>query len=225
MLNKMDPKDKWFLDRHTMFTASQNYRLLDTGPAGKGFGKMALNYIEEKAIESMTELWEAPKLEFVESLLHGRVYEYPAHEYYVRRTGNKVMEYYGTDNPIYISYNKFSGGSPDALARTKGQIFWGAEYKCPANPKVHFNNLKLKDQWDLKQAKIHDYTQCQFLMMCTGANGWHWMSYDDRFKDPLLKGKIIEVLPDKNFMLNLDIKIKMAEKERRAIISMYSQIK
>lgn len=223
MLNSMDPKDRWFLDRHAMFTASQNYRLVESGAGGKGFSKTAMTYIEEKAIESMTVLWEAPKIEFVEALLHGRVYEMPAHNWYVKITGNKVMEYHGSENPIYLPYNKFSGGSPDAVARSEGKIFWGAEYKCPANPKVHFKNLQLKDQWDLKQLKIQDYTQCQMLIMSSGANGWHWMSYDERFKDPSLKAKIIEVLPDKNFIVNLDIKIKLAEKERKKIVDMYTQ--
>ncbi len=224
MLSSLDKKDLWHLSRHAMFTASQNFRLLDTGPGGKGFGKSALTYIEEKAIESMTDLHEQPKLEYVEALLHGHAHEAPAFFYYVERTGNNIMEYHGSENPIYIPYNKVSGGSPDGVARSEGKIFWGLELKCPATPKNHFKNLKMNTQWDLKQAKIHDYTQCQMLIMCTGANGWHWMSYDDRFKDPNLKGKIIEVLPDQNFMANLDIKIKLAEKERKRIVEMYSSM-
>jgi len=221
MLNMMDKKDKWFSDRYRKFTASQNYRLLDAGAGGKGFGKAALTYIEEKAIESMTELCEQPKLEFVDSLLHGNLYEAPAFHHYVEITGNKIMQYHGTDNPIYLPYNKFSGGSPDAVARSEGQIFWGLEVKCPANPKNHFNNLKLVTQWDLKQAKIHDYTQCQMLIMSSGANGWHWMSYDERFINIKMRSKIIEVLPDSNFIANLDIKLKLAEKERKRIIADY----
>ena len=222
MLSTIDSKDNWYISRHAMFTASQNYRLLPTGAGGKGWGSAALTYIEEKAIESMTVLHEQPKLEYVEALLHGRVHEMPAHHWYVKVTGNTEMEYHGSDNPIYIPYNKFSGGSPDAVAKSEGKIFWGAEYKCPANPKNHFNNLKMKDQWCLKQQKIHDYTQCQMLIMSTGANGWHWMSYDDRWINPKLKGKIIEVLPDANFIANLDIKLKLAEKERKRIVEMYS---
>lgn len=222
MLDKMDPKGRWYLDRHAMFTASQNYRLIEAGPGGKGLSKTALTYIEEKAIESMTELWEAPKIEFVESLLHGRVYEEPAFRHYVKKTGNKIMEYHGTENPIYLPYNKFSGGSPDGVARNEGKIFWGLEIKCPAISKNHFRNLKFKDQWDLKQKLIQDYTQCQMLIMASGANGWHWMSYDERFKDPALKGKIIEVLPDKKFIDNLHLKIVLAEKERKKIVELYS---
>lgn len=223
MIGDTAPKDKWALDRHTMFTASEMYKLLAVGPGGKGWGQLAKTYIRKKARESMTELWEQPQLEYVEALLHGNMYEQPAFMHYVRKTGNKIMEYHGSENPIFIKYNKFSGGSPDAVARKQQLIFWGLELKCPANPDNHMNNLDLKDQWDLKQAKIHDYTQCQFLMMCTGANGWHWMSYDERFKDPNLKGKIIEVLPDKNFMANLDIKIKLAEKDRRLEILKYTK--
>ncbi len=223
MLSVLDKKDKWYIDRYRKFTASQNYRLLDAGPGGKGFGKAALTYIEEKAIESMTELWEQPKLEFVEALLHGNAYEAPAFHHYVMVTGNKVMQYHGSDNPIYLPYNKYSGGSPDGVARSEGKIFWGLELKCPANPKNHFKNLSLRDQWDLKQAKIHDYTQVQMLIMSSGANGWHWMSYDERFTNVKMKSKIIEVLPDLNFIANLDIKLKLAEKERKLIIEKYSK--
>lgn len=224
MLSMMDKKDNWYLSRHAMWTASENYKLLSTGTGGKGFGSLATTYIRKKARELMTDLYEQPKLEYVEALLHGNAYEAPAFFYYVDRTGNKIMEYHGSDNPIYIPYNKISGGSPDGVARSEGKIFWGLELKCPANPDIHMNNLDLKDQWDLKQKRIHDYTQCQMLIMSTGANGWHWMSYDDRFKDYNLKGKIIEVLPDQNFMANLDIKIKLAEKERKRIVEIYSSM-
>lgn len=224
MLNATDPKDRWFLERHSMFTASENWKLLGTGPGGKGWSTTAKTYIRKKAREAMTKLYEQPKLEFVESLLHGRFYEEPAFRHYVKITGNKVMEYHGSENPIYLPYNKVSGGSPDAVARYEGRIFWGLELKCPANPDNHLDNLDLHTQWDLKEAKIHDYTQCQMLLMASGANGWHWMSYDERFLNPALQARVIEVLPDKNFMANLDIKIKMAEKERRQIIAMYNQL-
>lgn len=224
MINAIDKNGNWALERHTMFTASESWKLLATGPGGKGWGPAAKTYIRRKARESMTDLWEQPKLEFVEALLHGRIYEEPAFRHYVRATGNKVMQYYGTENPVFIRYNKFSGGSPDGAAWHEKKIFWGLELKCPANPDNHLDNLDLKDQWDLKQAKIHDYTQCQMLIMTTGANGWHWMSYDERFKSEALKGKIIEVMPDKNFIANLDIRLKLADKERKRIIDHYTKL-
>lgn len=223
MLNKMDKKDLWFISRHAMWTASENYKLLSTGAGGKGWGPLAITYIRKKARELMTDLYEQPKLEFVESLLHGNAYEAPAFYHYVEKTGNKIMEYHGSENPIYLPYNKVSGGSPDGVARSEGKIFWILELKCPANPDIHMNNLDLKDQWDLKAKRIHDYTQCQMLLMTTGANGCHWMSFDDRYKNPKLKGKIIEILPEDNFMANLDIRIKLAEKERKRIIEQYSK--
>ncbi len=223
MLSNIDPKDLWALSRHSMFSASENYKLLATGAGGKGWGSLAWTYIRKKARESMTVLQEQPKLEYVEALLHGNAHEAPAFAHYVKVTGNTVMEYHGSNNPIYIPYNKFSGGSPDGVARSEGQIFWGLEVKCPQNSDIHMANLDFKDQWDLKQARIHDYTQCQMLLMASKANGWHWMSYDDRWINPKLKGKIIEVLPDEKFQVNLDIKLKLAQKERLRIIEQYSK--
>jgi len=218
MLNQLDPKDKWLLQRHSNFTASLIYKLRGTGKDGKGFSAGAWTYIEEKAIETMTVLSERPELEEVESLRHGKYYEEPAFRHYIEVTKNYNMKHFGSDNPAYLPYNKYSGGSPDGLMGEGENVIWGVEIKCPSNSKNHFKYLKFKDQWDLREKRVEYYSQIQFLMMITGAQGFHFVSYDERFTNQKLQMKIIEVLPDKPFQDNLDIRIQLAQKEKLKII-------
>ncbi len=219
MINQLDQKDAWFLQRYSKFTASVIYKLWDTDKSGKGFSVGGMTYINEKVVEEMTAMYERPELEFVESLLHGKMYEQPAFEEYVRVTKNNNMRYFGTENPLFLDFNKYSGGSPDGIMGEGTNVMWGLELKCPKEPKNHFLYLKFKSQWDLKEKRFAYYCQIQFLLMITKAEGWHWCSYDERFKDAKLRTKIIEVLPDKKFQDNLEIRIALAQKEKLKIIN------
>lgn len=219
MINAIDPKDKWFLDRHGNFTASENYKLLTGGGKGEMFGPGATTYITDKAIETMTVLQERPELEQAKSLLWGKLYEYPAYECYVRVTKNYNMRYLGSETPLYLAYNEYSGGSPDGIMGRDTTIDWGAEFKCPKTSKVHFEYLKLKDQWDLKAFSSQNYTQVQMLLMTTKAEGFDFFSYDERFKEPKLKYKLIEVKPDRRFQDNLVIRLQCAQRDKLEIIN------
>lgn len=214
----IDSKSTWHTERYAMFTASVIYKILDTGKDGKGFSATGMSYIEEKAIEHETELWEAPELEFVESLLHGKMYEEPAFRHYVKVSKNYNMRHFGTDQPLFLSYNNYSGGSPDGLQGDGENVDWLLEIKCPKNPKNHYKYLKFKDQWDLKEKRKEYYAQIQFLLMITKAKGAHFVSFDDRWKRPEFKIKIIDVYPDKKYQDNLDIRLQMAQKEKLKII-------
>lgn len=218
MINAIDPKDKWFLDRHGNFTASENYKLLTNGSKGEMFGTGAKTYIKKKVIETMTVLSERPELEQVKSFLWGKLYEYPAYECYVNVTKNYSMVYLGSETPIYLEYNEYSGGSPDGIMGNGTTIDWGAEFKCPKTSEVHYEYLDLNDQWDLKAYNIQNYTQCQMLLMTTKAQGFDFFSYDDRFKEPKMKYKLIEVKPDKRFQDNLAIRLQCAQSDKLAEI-------
>lgn len=219
----MDAVDKWFSDRWGKFTASENYKLLVTGTGGKVFGVGANTYIEQKAMEMTTVMWERPGLDQVESLLHGRVHEFPAFMYYIKSTGNSSMTYMGDENPVFLDYEPLineSGGTPDcAYINSSNNIELGAEIKCPKNPIEHFRRLKWKDQWDIRENYISCYTQIQHLLLITGALQWDFISYDDRQVSYKNKGKIIEVKPDKKFQDNLDLRIRLAIKEKYKILS------
>lgn len=218
MINAMDKVDKWHLDRHSNFTSSENWKLLGVGKDGTGFSQTGLTYIMQKAVDTMTVLSERPELENVKSFLHGKMYEEPAFNRYVSDTKNYNMRYFGSENPVYLKFNDHSGGSPDSLMGQADVIHLVGEIKCPKNSNIHFENLEFKTQWDLKEKRLPLYTQVQDLMRITGALLGHSISYDERFKNRKLQIKIIEILPDKKFQDNLEVRIYNAQKEKLKII-------
>lgn len=226
MINGIDPVDNWHLQRWSKFTASENYKLLTPPKVNRVWSEGADSYIEDKAIQAVTRLEERPELEEVKSLLWGRVYEYPAFETYTKTTRNQIT-YMGSENPIFLEYEPLkeeSGGTPDAAHITdSGTVDFGCEFKCPRNPSYHFKRLRWTSQWDIKEQYILCYTQIQNLMLITGAQDWHFVSFDDRQIAKSKKIKIIEVKPDRKFQDNLDIKIRMAVKEKYKILSEYME--
>lgn len=220
MLNQLDPKDRWHLERQKRFTSSVNYKLLPSG-TNSMFSNGGLTYIQEKAIESMITYWEQPKLEFVEPLIWGKQYEANSFDAYVTATKNYNMRYFGSENPVFIPFNEYSGGSPDAIMGEGEKVIWGSELKCPYNSKNHYLYSQFKNQWDLKEKRIEYYTQCQDLIRITGADGWHFCSYDERFNDKNKRIKVIEILPDKKFIDNLTVRLAMAQEEKLKIIQRF----
>ena len=218
MIGEIESKDKWFQDRWGKFTASQIYKLLVGGKAGEMFGAGAKAYIKQVAIQKETVFWENPKLEFVKPILWGRRYEQPAFDAYQTATKNVSMRYFGTENPLFLEYDKDSGGSPDGIMGEGTDIYWGLEIKCPASTETHWDYLKMTNQHHLEDYCIEYYAQMQFLIMITKANGWHFCSFDERFKDPNKRLKIIEVKPDARFQQSLELRVKQAIKERDKLL-------
>lgn len=217
-----DKIDVWFLKRWTKFTASEDYKLMVPGKSGM-FGTGAWTYIKRKAFEATSNMTERPELEEVKSLLHGKAHEYAAHVEYKKRTGRHDLQYFGDETPIFYPYEPLAaeaGGSPDSgCISDAGKIYHGAEFKCPKNGENHFDRLDWKDQWTVKENYIQTYTQCQKLMMCTGAEQWDFVSFDDRQIVKEYRMKIIPIYPDKNFQNNLDVRLRCAIKEKYRIIS------
>jgi hypothetical protein len=219
----MDKIDEWHVKRWAKFTASESYKLFAPSKGNTMFGDGAITYIEQKALEMTTRMQERPELDEAKSILHGRAHEYPAFVEYVRHTGRHDLTYLGDDNPMFYPYRPLaeeSGGTPDCVNITsEGLIDFGAEIKCPKNSINHFRRLKWNNQYDVKDNYILCYTQCQFLMMCTGATQWDFVSYDDRQIVRSKKIKIIPIYPDKNFQNTLEVRIRQAIKEKYRIIS------
>lgn len=225
----MDKIDQWHQKRRGKFTASECFKLLtpvsNRGGVTELFSPGGWTYIDQKAIEMTSKIWERPELEEVESLLHGRAHEYPAYDAYVKATRNTDLIYMGDENPIFVPHpilvDEF-GGTPDsAVVTDSGKIPFGVEIKCPKNPGIHKKRLKWKSQWDIKENYKLVYAQIQALLMCTGADEWHFISYDEREILKAARLKIIEVKPDKPFQTTLEIRIKQAIKEKYRIISEY----
>lgn len=219
----MDKIDQWHLKRWGRYTASEAFKLLVKGKGDAMFGDGAWTYIEQKALEMTTVMWERPELEETKSILHGRAHEYPAYAEYVRQTRNSSVSYMGDENPMFVPHptlgNEF-GGTPDCADITDaGIITFGVEIKCPKNPIYHFRRLKWKDQWDIRVQYPLVYAQIQSLLMITGAQEWHFVSYDDRQVSKAHKIKIIPVVPDKNYCNELEIRLRQAIREKYRIIS------
>lgn len=228
MISSIDPVDRWHLQRHGKYTASESYKLLTPAKPNSLWSPGAYTYIEEKAIQSVSDLWERPELEEVSSLLYGRVHELPAYEAYVNATRNYSMTYMGTESPLFLEYELLmgeSGGTPDVANILKdGSIDVGAEIKSPKNPVYHFRRLKWRTQFDLKEGYPLCYTQCQMLLMITKAQEWHFVSFDDRQRMKSKKVKIIEVKNDTKFQDNLHVKLEMAIKEKYKLISEHYEV-
>lgn len=209
--------DQWFLARWGKFTASENYKLIVANGTSV-FGSGAMTYIKTKALEMCTRLEERPELEEVKSLRHGKMYEYPAYQAFVKATGLYHMKYLGTEMPLFLEYEPLaneSGGSPDVISLTSdAKVDALAEIKCPKNPMYHFERLKWKSQWDVKESYLPCYCQIQNLLLITGAELGFFVSFDDRQVNQAKKSKIIEVKPDKKFQDNLDLRLRMAIKEK-----------
>lgn len=224
LLGKDDALDAWFMSRRSKFTASCNYKLLQGNGTGI-FGAGAMTYIKEKVLEMCTMMWERPEIEEHKTLLHGKMYEYPAYKAYVKANGLYSMKYLGTETPLFLEYEAISGesgGSPDVINLTSdAKIDVLAEIKCPKNPMYHFERLKWRTQWDIKEGYFSCYCQIQNLMLISGANMAHFVSYDERQLNPSKKIKIIEVFPDKKFQDNLDLRLRMAVKEKYKIYDEY----
>jgi hypothetical protein len=219
-----DKIDQWYLARWSKFTASENYKLM-AGGVGSMFGGGAMSYIKRKALECCTQMWERPEMEEVKALLHGKMYEYPAYKAMVQVIGIPEMLYLGTEHPIFLDYEPLkgeSGGTPDSISMdADAKVEVVAEIKCPKDPMNHFERLKWKDQWDIKEKYYSCYSQIQNLLMITGAPLGFFVSYDERIKHNPKKIKIIEVKPDKKFQDELDLRLRMAVKEKYKILDEY----
>jgi hypothetical protein len=215
--------DQWHQQRWSKFTASENYKLLPSGGVNS-FSPGGYTYIKQKVLQMTTAIWERPEMEEVQALLHGKMYEYPAYKALVEATGYP-LHYLGEENPLFLEYEPLkgeSGGSPDSISlNSDATVDIVAEIKCPKNPMYHFERLKWKDQWDIKENYSQCYCQIQNLMLITNARLGLFVSYDERQIRQDKKAKIIEVLPDKKFQDNLDIRLRMAVKEKYRIFEEY----
>ena len=221
MINQIDKVDEWHMQRRGKFTASEIYKLLVLSADGM-FSPGGLTYIKLKAIEEMTEYYDRPEMEYVEPLIHGKQQEANAYSEYLSVTKNYSMRHFGDSKPLFLDYNDYSGGSPDGIMGEGEKVIWGLELKSPYQPSNHAKYLEYKDQWDLKLGRKEYYAQIQFLLMITKAEGWHFCSFDERWKNKKNRLKVIEIKLDKKFQDNLHMKLISANEEKKKIIQLYN---
>jgi hypothetical protein len=222
----MDKIEKWLMEKRGRFSASLSSKLLSKGSNGEMFGSGAWTYIKDTAIEMVTNIWDkgvGSIGDHLEPMLHGKVHEYPAYMEYIKETNNHKVKYFGDEHPIFLPHPDFPdefGCSPDAGEITdEGTLPIGVEIKCPINSILHMERLTWKNQWDIMEKYISCYAQIQSSLMCTGADEWHFVSYDERQIIKRTRIKIISVYPDIKFQNNLKIRLKQAINEKYRILS------
>jgi hypothetical protein len=212
--------EQWLLERKGKFTASEIYKLIVGAKSGGMFGVGATTYIEERACDAYTGFSEPKPMTY--DMRMGKMKEPLAFTFFEKQIdkffGFEGLRYHGEDSPLFKHYCPDSGGSPDCLAPiNEDTISFGAEFKCP-DQLTHMRYLrKVKDQYDLKAESEAYFGQVQFLMMIFKCDLWLWCSFHEMFPidDRML---IIQVKPDKNYQTALDIRLKMAVKQKYQII-------
>jgi hypothetical protein len=203
-------KNDWLTQRVGKFTASEIHNLL-VSARGKSdeFGKTAMSYIKEKAAETLTGECEQVSSKAME---WGIFQEPNAIAAYIKRTGQDV-NYYGTENPLFIEWGNCAGGSPDGTTETHL-----LEVKCPYRSVNHLENLLL-DAETFKSERAEYYAQIQFNMLITNKSQAHFISYDPRMACEQQQLFILEINEDKIYQNILTQRIARAEIELNKIIT------
>ncbi|TWP31916.1 hypothetical protein ETU08_00210 [Apibacter muscae] len=185
--NEIDSFEQWLNQRNGRFTASEIYRILTYQEKPDYISAGALSYIEEKALEVLTN-GKSRKTFFNLSMKHGKTFELEA----IAKAEEKLIikfEKTGKDQE-FIEYGSHAGCTPDGLSEKLG-----IEVKCP-DCKTHFKYLKIKNQEDLKRTEPKYYWQIQKGMLCTGLKQWYFVSYDPRFTNE--KNQLLTLLIHEN---------------------------
>lgn len=194
---------QWLMDRLGRFTGSEIHKLFTGGrKKGETFGQTAKSYITAKAAEILTQ--EVKEESDFKQAEWGKNHEFFAYELFQKETG-LTGEYYGAANPKFFSQGDFLGVSPDWKDE-----YSVADFKCPFNSSEHLKNLMLNGQEDLKEERFEYYCQLQMSMQILGKKNAYFVSYDDRFAYDYLKIKIIEVLPDSEWIEEYKQRIDLA---------------
>lgn len=169
-------RDQWLKERSGNITASAISKLL-TSKYAVSDGDTAKMYLLDKVAEIITD---APLPEFGNAATrHGNDTEPEALEAYQVRTKSKLTF------PGFIKKDGY-GATPDGIVPKKGKTAKGCvQIKCPYEPRNHAKHLMLKTAADLKTASVEYYSQIQMEMYVSGSEWCDWVSYDNRYPEPL----------------------------------------
>ncbi len=146
------------------FTASTIEKLCKP----KGFGDAGLDYIYEKAAETLTG--ECIDLFVNKSMQWGIDNEPNAIAHFEAVKSVKVKP----SDTIVLGELV---GTPDGII----EGFGGIEIKCP-DSKTHVKYLAMDSGDDLKSVNATYYWQIQAYMLLTGAEKWYFVTYDPRVR-------------------------------------------
>lgn len=199
----------WKEQRIGRFTASEIYKLLKSGKAKDSiFGETAMTYIHEVAAEILTGEAEERTTKAME---WGAFHEPAAMEAYRKQTGANVT-YYGTENPLFIEYGEYTGGSPDGVTDTHL-----LEIKCPFKSANHVENLTLTAD-TFPGIRPEYYAQMQFNMFLSSMDKAHFISFDPRIASEEQQLFILEIPYNAEFVEKIKSRIDLAIEELKQIL-------
>jgi hypothetical protein len=177
----------WRSNRRKRFTASELHKLMGV-PKTKSsvLTQTASTYIYTKAAELLTG---TRREAYGAAIDWGNMYEKEAYECLAEEYDDFLM-YHGQENPRFYPYGEWSGGSPDAVS-----TIHVVEFKCPFDSTNHLYNCMLKNNEDVKNARIEHYWQMQLLMIALDKPSALYGSYDPRFP-PSKRLHVVEVKRD-----------------------------
>jgi hypothetical protein len=199
----------WKEQRIGRFTASEIHKLLKGGRAKDAlFSDTAMTYIHEVIAEILTGKTE----EATSKAMEWGVFQEPsAIDAYRIKTGKDVV-YYGTENPVFIEYGDYSGGSPDGITDTHL-----IEIKCPYRSVNHVENLTLTpDTFPSKRPEY--YAQIQFNMFLTDRKKAHFISFDPRMAGEEQQLFILEIPYNEEFTDTIKSRIDLAVEKLKGIL-------
>lgn len=170
--------DNWHEMRRGRFTSSEIHKLFtkaqnkEYAANNEGFGKTAVSYIEQKAMEVFTGESLGSDIDNLFAVKWGNTFEESARIFYELTTGDKA-EVCG-----FYPHGDNAGGSVDFKSRLVGV----GEIKCPSNRAVHAEYLMNIPSFDfLRQVKEAYWIQLQCNMHFTGLPSGVFISFDPRY--------------------------------------------
>jgi YqaJ-like viral recombinase domain len=170
-----------------MFSASEFHKLMTCEKKPNELPIGAMTYIYKKVAEELAETKENTVI--TPAMEHGNLCEELAVDEFERLTG---IDLYATgDYQQTIVYSDIESplfghvvGTPDAVIVDEfGEIISGVEFKCPDSHTHVFNLVNLTDAASLKSHYSEYYWQVIGYLLLTGAQEWHFSSFDPRFHD------------------------------------------
>jgi hypothetical protein len=204
-------RNSWLRARWAHFTASNAHKLMTNGKVVGELSAGAKTYIKDVAIQRLClpqtdEGYTSP------AMSRGLEQEVPALDAFMERTG-LVCTDYGL-NQKFLELGPDFGGSPDCLIPSENS---GVEVKAP-NSATHVDYMGIYDAESLKSIAPDYYWQVQSLCLITGAPHWHFVSWDDRFKNPAHRLHIALIEANSEDIAKLISRLEMAIKYRDEIV-------
>lgn len=205
-------REEWFKSRLGKFTSSDLGKLMTYENKINELPKGALTYVEEKALEILTE-GQSVKRFSNDSMDRGNEKELEAVAVFEQKYGVKC--YATGENQEFVELCSYFGGTPDGLIDVDDMI----EVKCPDCKTHAFRVKKIKNQQDFKEHEKDYYWQIQGNFLATGRKKCYFIDYDDRFTKKELQLHVVEIHRNEEDIQKIKTRLKMAEKQKQIFLN------